>query len=307
MVEYLRMSGLYWASTALNLINSLNHPKAPQKEEIKQFCISCFDETTGGFSAAPGHNSHILYTLSAIQLALTHDLINYEEKLIFDEISFEKVIDFVLGLIQENGGVSGSSRWIDIDTRFNFCLVACLKLLKSLESLSEDQKSSQVEYIKSCMNFDGGFGTVPGAESHSGQIYCCIGALKILKSIDQLVNVDRLGFWLAERQLKKSGGLNGRPEKLPDVCYSFWVLSSLEMLDRTCWIDKDDLVSFILSSQDDELGGIADRPGDWIDPFHTLFGLAGLSLLKFDEKMLQKINPVVCMCESTLQRHGIEF
>ena len=79
------------------------------------------------------------------------------------------------------------------------------------------------------------------------------------------------------------------------------------MLDRTCWIDKDDLVSFILSSQDDELGGIADRPGDWIDPFHTLFGLAGLSLLKFDEKMLQKINPVVCMCESTLQRHGILF
>ena len=34
-------------------------------------------------------------------------------------------------------------------------------------------------------------------------------------------------------------------------------------------------IKFILASQDDELGGIADRPGDWIDPFHTLFGLAG--------------------------------
>ena len=28
-------------------------------------------------------------------------------------------------------------------------------------------------------------------------------------------------------------------------------------------------------SQDLEGGGIADRPGDWVDVFHTIFGLAG--------------------------------
>ena len=27
-------------------------------------------------------------------------------------------------------------------------------------------------------------------------------------------------------------GLNGRPEKLPDVCYSWWVLASLAILNR---------------------------------------------------------------------------
>lgn len=28
-----------------------------------------------------------------------------------------------------------------------------------------------VEYVVSCMNFDGGFGCRPGSESHSGQVY----------------------------------------------------------------------------------------------------------------------------------------
>jgi geranylgeranyl transferase type-2 subunit beta len=33
--------------------------------------------------------------------------------------------------------------------------------------------------------------------------------------------------------------------------------------------------------QDPENGGIADRPGDMVDVFHTVFGLAGLSLLGY--------------------------
>ena len=36
-----------------------------------------------------------------------------------------------------------------------------------------------VEFIASCMNFDGGFGSKPGSESHAGLIYCCLGLLSI--------------------------------------------------------------------------------------------------------------------------------
>ena len=43
----------------------------------------------------------------------------------------------------------------------------------------------------------------------------------------------------------KSGGLNGRPEKLPDICYSRRVLSSLAMIDRAHLIDKDKLRRFL--------------------------------------------------------------
>ncbi len=29
-----------------------------------------------------------------------------------------------------------------------------------------------VEFVLSCMNFDGGFGCRPGSESHAGQVRC---------------------------------------------------------------------------------------------------------------------------------------
>lgn len=46
-------------------------------------------------------------------------------------------------------------------------------------------------------------------------MFVCVAALAILDRLD-VVDVDTLGFWLAERQLP-NGGLNGRPEKLADV------------------------------------------------------------------------------------------
>lgn len=46
----------------------------------------------------------------------------------------------------------------------------------------------------------------------------------------------------------------------------------------------------LIGAQDDELGGISDRPGDMVDVFHTHFALAGLSLLGYDG--LASIDPV---------------
>ena len=62
------------------------------------------------------------------------------------------------------------------------------------------------------------------------------------------VDADLLGWWLCERQLP-NGGLNGRPEKLEDVCYSWWCLSALSILGRLHWIDGAKLTKFILSCQ----------------------------------------------------------
>ena len=66
------------------------------------------------------------------------------------------------------------------------------------------------------------------------------------------------------------------------MCYSFWVLSSLSILRKISWINADKLTSFILSAEDLEHGGIADRPGDQPDVFHTIFGVAGECLSNFD-------------------------
>ena len=60
-----------------------------------------------------------------------------------------------------------------------------------------------------------------------------------------------MGIWLSERQTLK-GGFNGRPEKLPDVCYSWWIYSSLCMIGRQSWISEKKLEKYILDCQDVE-------------------------------------------------------
>ena len=120
-------------------------------------------------------------------------------------------------------GTFAGDEWGEEDTRF---LYASLNALSLLHLLNLVDVSKAVDYVISCANFDGGYGVCPGAETHSGQIFACLGALTIAGRID-LVNADKLGRWLSERQVE-GGGLNGRPEKLEDVCYSWWVMSSFE-------------------------------------------------------------------------------
>ena len=112
-------------------------------------------------------------------------------------------------------------------------------------------------------------------------VWVCTAALAILDRLD-VVDLPMLGWWLAERQLP-NGGMNGRPEKLEDVCiflyicipiccgddpsrannhisfpfsnrilqvcYSHWVLSSMAILNKLTWIDSAALTRFILSAQ----------------------------------------------------------
>lgn len=107
---------------------------------------------------------------------------------------------------------------------------------------------------------------------------------------------------LSERQTQ-SGGLQGRPEKLQDVCYSWWAVSSLEMLGRAHWIDRAALRRFILNAQDEHGGGIADRPDDMVDVFHTFFGVAALSLL--GHPGLEAVHPVYALPVATVTALGL--
>jgi len=59
-------------------------------------------------------------------------------------------------------------------------------------------------------------------------------------------------------------------------------LSSFSLSNiQTSWIDTDKLADFIMKCQDQEDGGISDRPGNMGDIFHTYFGICGLLLLRY--------------------------
>ena len=137
-------------------------------------------------------------------------------------------------------------------------------------------------------------------------IFVCVAALSLLHSLDE-VDRDGLSWWLCERQCD-SGGLNGRPEKQADVCYSWWILSVLSILGRTHWLDRGKLRDFILHCQDPEDGGIADRPDNMPDPFHTYFGTAGLVFLGYfrDEGRKHKeIDPAYALPVDVVKRLGL--
>ncbi|KAG9013466.1 hypothetical protein FRB94_002540 [Tulasnella sp. JGI-2019a] len=285
---HLRLNAIYWGLTALWI---MGQPDALDKEELLQFVMSCWDDETGAFGAHPQHDAHILSTLSGIQILVMHDALN--------RLDVARVTSFILGLQNPNGSFSGD-RFGETDTRFLYCSVSALSLLGKLDLLDIDKT---VGHIVRCRNFDGGFGTSEGAETHAGQIFVCTAALAILGRLEAEVDQDTVGWWLAERQLP-NGGLNGRPEKLEDVCYSFWVLSSLSILRKLHWIDDEALTRFVLSAQDTEAGGIADRPGDMVDVFHTQFGVAGLSLMGYPG--LHDLDPVYCMPADIIERKGLK-
>lgn len=150
----------------------------------------------------------------------------------------------IASLQNRKTGTFAGDEWGEEDTRFICTAVLALSLLHLLDLVDIPLA---VEHINTCANFDGGYGVCPGAESHSGQIFACLAALTIVGKIDN-VDKDKLGRWLSERQVE-AGGLNGRPEKLEDVCYSWWVGSSLSMIGKLHWIDGAKLTDFILQCQ----------------------------------------------------------
>jgi geranylgeranyl transferase type-2 subunit beta len=262
--EHLRMSGIYWAASALSILDALDDLDGPA---VIDFVLRCQHEC-GGFGGNEGHDPHILYTLSAVQILCLFDAL--------DRLDAERVMAYVAKLQLPDGSFQGDE-WGEVDTRFSYCALCCGSLLGRLGALDVP---AAVAFVKSCENFDGGFGCLPGGESHAGQVFTCVGALAIAGAADTCQR-DLLGWWLCERQTP-GGGLNGRPQKEADVCYSWWVLSSLRVLERDAWIDGAALRRFILCCQDSQEGGISDKPGDEADIFHTFFGIAGLSLLGTD-------------------------
>lgn len=64
LTEHLRLNGVYWGLTALHL---LKRPDALPRQATIEFVLSCQHES-GGFGAAPGHDAHMLSTVSAVQI-----------------------------------------------------------------------------------------------------------------------------------------------------------------------------------------------------------------------------------------------
>lgn len=270
--EYMKMAALYWGISALNTLKKLD---LHNKENTLKFIEEC-QTNSGGFGGSIGHDPQMTSTHYAILILLQFNKLDIIDK--------HKLALYVKSLQNQDGSFKADELG-ETDTRFSYCAVSILKLLNLLTG-EYINLTKATEYVLSCQNFDGGFGGISGAESHAAYTFCCTGFLSVTGQLN-LINIEQTGQWLAARQTHQ-GGFNGRPEKLADVCYSWWVLSSMYMIGTEDFFDKDLLIKWILECQDIKDGGFSDRSGNEPDVFHTFFGLAGLSLMGYGD--LSKVN-----------------
>ena len=91
MTEHLRLNGVYWGLCALCL---LGKPEVLDRDEMIKYVLSCQTEEgerlpdtelrTGGFGAHTGHDAHLIYTCSAVQILAIQNAL--------DVLDAEKVI-----------------------------------------------------------------------------------------------------------------------------------------------------------------------------------------------------------------------
>ncbi len=67
---HLRMNGVYWGLTALEI---LGKPEVLDRQALIDFVFSCWNDETGGFGSFPGHDAHVHSSLSAIQILAMKD------------------------------------------------------------------------------------------------------------------------------------------------------------------------------------------------------------------------------------------
>ncbi|GBE62178.1 geranylgeranyl transferase type II beta [Babesia ovata] len=172
--------------------------------------------------------------------------------------------------------------------------------LRSLEGWINVEEVT--EHVLKHFNDDGGVGLSPNAESHCGGAFCALLILTILgtiKTIDRSLLVG-LRNWLVKR-LAHFGGVSGRVGKHEDLCYSFWMLAALNLLNK-CGVHSQilrgrEMIRFIEKCQSPG-GGVAPYPCEQgvtsqPDPFHTFAALMTITFI--EEENQQPAIPLLQM------------
>lgn len=216
------------------------------------------------------------YTGIAMLVALDDDLSRLDRK---------TIVDGVASVQREDGSFSASIEGNEHDMRFVYCAAAICSMLNDWGKVD---KKKMGDYIISSIRYDYGISQDHEMESHGGTTFCAIAALQLSGQIARLssTTIERMKRWLLFRQ---ESGFNGRPNKPVDTCYSFWIGASLKILDAFHLSSFRENRDYVLSTQDNIVGGFSKWPSSPTDPFHTYFGLCGLSFL--NEIGIEDIEP----------------
>ena len=204
----------------------------------------------------------------------------------------------------------------DCDLRFMYTAIVIWYLLSDRTVSPQSQKQHQVinieaatSYILSCISFDGAIALTPGREGHGGSTFCGIASLYLMGVLDEVMAREELAGWkdnlirwcvMRHHSLPKANnndqasnnngyiegetytttaaaGMQGRPNKLEDTCYSYWIGGTLHLLSSSHVLDGWALREYVLECQT-PYGGFGKVLGSMPDLLHSFYSLAWLSL-----------------------------
>ncbi len=171
---------------------------------------------------------------------------------------------------------------------------------------------SATSYILSCISYDGALALTPGREGHGGSTFCGIASLFLMGVLEEVMAREELAGWkdnlirwcvMRQHSLpntnlnstitdeeatngynmeggitrNNAAGMQGRPNKLEDTCYSYWIGGTLHLLRASQLLDGWALREYVLECQS-PIGGFGKVLGAMPDLLHSFYSLAWLSL-----------------------------
>jgi len=169
---------------------------------------------------------------------------------------------------------------------------------------------SATSYILSCIAYDGSLGLTPGREGHGGSTFCGTASLYLMGVLDDVmaredlrgwkedlirwcvmrqyslpkrnnndVNVEKVHNGYYDEDTDAAAGMQGRPNKLQDTCYSYWIGGTLHILSESHLLDGWALREYVLTCQS-PYGGFGKVVGVMPDLLHSFYTLAWLAISK---------------------------
>ncbi|XP_061338348.1 geranylgeranyl transferase type-1 subunit beta isoform X2 [Gastrolobium bilobum] len=205
------------------------------------------------------NNSHLASTYCALAIL---KIVGYK----LSNLDSESMLTSMRNLQQPDGSFMPIHTGGETDLRFVYCAAAICFMLDNWSGMD---KEKAMDYILHCQSYDGGFGLVPGAESHGGATYCAIASLRLMGFIEDnilsscasssLIDVPLLLDWILQRQ-GNDGGFQGRRNKPSDTCYAFWIGAVLRILGGCNFVDNKALRGFLLACQYQQIPWRVSRP-----------------------------------------------
>jgi geranylgeranyl transferase type-1 subunit beta len=208
------------------------------------------------------------------------------------------IINCLKLLQQDDGSFQAVAIGSECDARFLYC--AC-SISHMLDDWSGVDTTKAVDFVKSCRGYDGGIALIAGQEGHGGSTFCGTAALALMGKLDQVLDEDdwraQLVHWCVHRQV---AGMQGRPNKAEDTCYSYWIGGTLCLLEQEHLLDQDRLRNYVLSCQH-QLGGFGKVLGAYPDVLHAFYSLAWTSISSNkhfgNDLKLKELNVTLGICQ----------